>query len=223
MPLFGRHGGRVLLQFAVASVVLGGAAVAGAAATGVFAGDASRASFQVLSRPSVTLPTETRLVREAGGQLGVDAHLALQTADLALYAVASRDGKEICLTVGTTDGTVDTCRSRSQLTSDDAIWIKGVGPDGNTDLYGLVPDGIDSVQVGTISATPANNAFVLRDIPASNDDLVVDGPGVHNDIRIGPALDATTPTMTTVTVPATTSASATSTATIRDPGSVARP
>jgi hypothetical protein len=85
---------------------------------------------------------------------------------------------------------------------DDAIWIRGVNPDGSSDVYGLVPDGVDSVRAGAVSATPANNAFVLRGVAASDNDLVIDGPAVHRDISIGP-LDGTAANTapSTITVP----------------------
>jgi hypothetical protein len=188
--MFSRRGARVLLQLTVASGILGAAAVAGAAITGVFGGSArvsGEPSFGVLSGPTVSLPSGsfTPVLQQVGGQLGVRAHLALDSSGSQLFAVASRDRQYLCLTVRSADATANTCRLRSGLRRDDIIWIRRANPGGVSDLFGLVPDGINSAQAGALSAQSGNNVFVVRDIPASVTDLVIDGPGIHRDISLG--------------------------------------
>jgi hypothetical protein len=188
--MFSRRGGRRLLQLTVASAILGAAAVAGAATTGVFSGSArvsGEPSFAVLSGPTVSLPSGsfTPVLRQVGGRLGVKAHLALASGESQLFAVASRDGQYLCLTVRSADATANTCRLQSGLRKDDVIWIRRADSGGASDLFGLVADGIDSAKAGALSAKPGHNVFVIRDIPASVTDLVVDGPGIHRDLSLG--------------------------------------
>jgi hypothetical protein len=125
----------------------------------------------------------------------VQAHLALDAGGLQLFAVTSNDGRFLCLTVRSVDGTADTCRQRSGLRGDDVIWIRRASPDGVFDVFGLAPDGITSIHTGATSTKPANNAFALRAIPAWFTDLVIDGPNVHRDLSLGPQ-QSSVPTVT---------------------------
>lgn len=186
--MFNRRGRRLLVQLGVVSAILGAAAVAGAATTGVFSERntvSARPSFSVLNGPATSVPARSPILQQIGGSYGVQAHLAFDSGRLQLLAVTSSDGQFLCLTVRSADGTADTCRSRPGLTEDDVIWISRANSDGLYDVYGLAPDGITSVHSGARSVTPANNAFVIMNVPASVRDLVVDGPGVHRDVNLG--------------------------------------
>jgi hypothetical protein len=199
--MFSKRGGRLLLRLTVVSAILGGAAVAGAATSGVFngttGGPGGSPTFGVLSSPATPLPegSLTALLRQVGGTAGVEAHLALNAGGVEMFAVASRDGRYLCLTVRSDDGTANTCRVRSEIARDDVIWINRTDENGVSQLFGLVPDGITSTQAGAERAIPSNNAFVIRDIPSSVGSLVVDGAGVH---RVLPILGQQPTTTTTV-------------------------
>jgi hypothetical protein len=180
-------------QVAVASAFVGAAGVVGVlAAVGLLNESPSRSrqvSFQALSGPIVSLPSRslTPTLQQLGDRSGVDAHLVLRSHGSRVFAVASRDGRYLCLTVREATGTkADTCGLLSGLGSDDVIWIRTGVPGGLSDLYGLVPDGIEAVHAGALSAVVKNNAFVLNAVPASATTLVVTGSGIDHAVSLGP-------------------------------------
>lgn len=186
--IFNQRERRLLLQLVVVSAILGAAAVAGAATTGVFSGStevSAQPSFSVLSGPTTPLSAGSPILQHVGGASGVQAHLALDSGGLQLLAVTSSDGQFLCLTVRLPDGTSDTCRQRRGLRGDDVIWISRANADGVHDVFGLAPDGITSVRAGDASVKPANSAFVVSNIPASVSDLTIDGPGIHRNLSLG--------------------------------------
>jgi hypothetical protein len=197
---FGKRGRRMVAQSALVCAVLGGAAAAGAATTGVFSSSSSpspQAQFAVLNSPQIPLSTGSPILHQVGGQAGLQAHHALDSAGFDLSAVASTDGQFLCLTVASTEGKADTCRTRADLAPTDVIWIRRSEPDGSYDVFGLAPDGITAVHGGSVVATPQNNAFVLQHVGAAVSQLSTDGPSVHGVVDLGTPNSA--PTTTTVT------------------------
>lgn len=147
-----------------------------------------QASFQALSGPTVSLPSGsiTPMLQQVGDRSGADAHLVLRSHGSRVFAVASRDGRYVCLAVRKATGaTAETCGQRSGLRRDDVIWLRTGVPGRLSDIYGLVPDGIHAVHAGALSATLKNNAFVLTAVPASATTLVVTGNGIDRAVNLG--------------------------------------
>ena len=194
---FTSRGRRILAQLAVGSAVLGAAALAGAATTGVFnhgSAPTDRPSFAVLNEPPTPFASGSPILQRVQGSGGVSAHLALDSNGAQLFAVTSNDGQFVCLTVRSDGGAADTCRTRDDLTTADVIWIRRSSSDGTFDVFGLAPDAVTSIKAGASVVHPMHNAFVIRSIQASVSDLVVDGPSVHSDVSLVPQPAATTTT-----------------------------
>jgi hypothetical protein len=188
------------VQIAVAAAVLGVAVLVGVLAPlGVFDGSrTSPASFRALSGPTVSLPSGslTPMLQQVGDRR-VEAHLTLRADGSRVFAVTSHDGRYLCLTVRQASGaTADTCRLRSGLRRDDVIWIRRGVSGRLSDVYGLVPDGVEAVHAGNLSATVKNNAFVLNAVPVSVTNLVLAGSGIDRAVGIG-APETATATITT--------------------------
>ncbi len=120
--------------------------------------------------------------------------LALATQNAQLFAVTSRDGQYICLTVRLADAgtTASTCRLSSGLHPDDVIWIGRSDQGDESDVFGLAPDGIASVRAGNVASSVKSNAFVLENVPSSIESFSIEGPNLRADIRIRPRATTTT-------------------------------
>jgi hypothetical protein len=189
-------GERLLIKAILVAVLLGGAAAAGAATTGMFGRDGTGTTpvtFAIVGRAPYPLPVGslTPTLRRLGTDPDTDAHLAARIGGLQYFVVTPRGQDLICLTIrDVSDVTANSCAARSALTSHDVVWISHAKPGDVFDLYGLAPDGVDQVDIAGATARVTNNVFYAKDVPDTISDAVVVGPGVRAEFAVSAGVAA---------------------------------
>jgi hypothetical protein len=185
-------GGRRLLVMVAAAATLAASTTLLAVtlgASGSSSTSGSRPTFAILKKPTTPLPpgSLTPRLRSLGANPARDARLALDAGAVRLFAVApSGSRNKICLVVRNFGATVSTCADLALLAADNVLWISHAKPGGVYDLYALAPDGMQRVQAASAIAIVSNNALLLRDVPASAEDITLAGAGFENTVHIGP-------------------------------------
>jgi hypothetical protein len=171
-----------------------GAAAATAAIHSRGSSAAPPATFAILTAAPTSLPAGsfTPMLSDYRVERDKDARLALDNGVLQYFVVEPKTVDRLCLVVRNraTTAAVSTCQARSPLKADSVIWISHAKPGGVFDLYGLVPDGVETASVGNVEDKVAKNAFYLRDVPASATELIISGPDIYSSEALGEQVPA---------------------------------
>ena len=145
------------------------------------------ATFAVLKQPPIPIPAGsfTPSLRDRGTNPVRDSHLSLERGDVRTFAVAPTTSDSLCLLVVRPRVSVSSCMTKSALKADDLIYIGRHRPHGLMDVYGLVPDGIESVTAGDKAADVVRNTFFLEGAPISTEFIEIEGPEVRRVVSIG--------------------------------------
>ena len=117
-----------------------------------------------------------------------DAHLALDSGTLQYYVVGRPRSGNLCLLVrhSRSRAVVSTCGGAPAVNADAVIWISHPKAERVFDVYALAPDAFSEASIGSERTQIANNVFLLRDVPASEHVLRVQGSGASTQIDLGP-------------------------------------
>jgi hypothetical protein len=172
----------VLLLAAAAGVVA--FAIAGFLAFAHRSSAARPATYQILTSAKTPLPRGS--VPSFLATLKVDpvtgSHLVREAGGTQYFAVASSDN--ICLIIRRPETTASTCAGLKELKSDDLVYLRHALPKRRMDLWGLVPDGVESATVGATRFDIADNLLVAEGIPMSGS-VTLSGPLVNRTLDLG--------------------------------------